>query len=401
MFNVTDTLYREWQVSFVPFAGTNGMLSGSVINQYSLNVLGGYAMGSEKLELAGLFNVVRADVGGFQAAGIFNATGRSADAVQLAGVANMTRDTSSGVQLAGVMNIHGASHTGVLAAGVLNYTHETTEGVSIAGVLNHQNGYADGVQIAGVLNSALHGISAAQVAGVLNVSGADAGGAQVAGVINTTIGDVNGAQVAGVLNASTGEVKGAQVSAVLNVAKKVRGTQVGLINISDSISGVPVGFLSYVHSGFHSVEFSSDETFLVNVAFRTGVRGFYNIFGAGNTPTASSRNMWYYAYGIGGSPRLGKNVDLDIQLTSHWLNYSSNPETNILSRFALGVDWKFAKHFSVFGGAQLNGLLTDLSTSFPEGDLIDDSDVIYDHDFDGEFSLKVYPGVRAGLRFWY
>ncbi len=401
MLNISDTLRREYQVGFLPFAGSNGLLSGNVINDYSLNALGGFSMGNEKLELAGLFNVARADVRGVQAAGLFNAAGRSSDAVQLAGVANMSRDTSSGVQLAGVMNVHGSSHSGFLAAGVLNYTHQATEGVSIAGVLNHQNGYADGVQIAGVLNSALSGISALQIAGVLNVAAAEVGAAQLAGVLNTTIGNVNGAQVAGVLNACTGEVRGAQVSAVLNVAKKVRGMQVALINVSDSISGVPVGLLSYVHSGFHSVELSTDETFMINVAFRTGVRSFYNIFGAGNNPVGSGDNIWYYAYGIGGSPRLGRRFNLDIQLTAHWLNYNSDPEFNLLNRFAVGADYKFSKTFSIFAGAQLNGLLTDQINSLPDSVIPDDNDVVYDRNISADYNLKIYPGVRAGLRVWW
>src|SRR5690606_38989007 len=45
MRNIRDTLYRDFQVSFVPFVGTNEMLSGNVINDYSLNVLGGYSLG--------------------------------------------------------------------------------------------------------------------------------------------------------------------------------------------------------------------------------------------------------------------------------------------------------------------------------------------------------------------
>jgi len=48
--NIQDTLYRETQVSIWPFIGTNNTLSGNVINDYSFNVFGGYALGVKKLE---------------------------------------------------------------------------------------------------------------------------------------------------------------------------------------------------------------------------------------------------------------------------------------------------------------------------------------------------------------
>ncbi len=414
--NVTDTIYAPWQCSFVPFVGTHGLLSGSVISEWSLNVLGGYTLGSQKAELGGLFNIVTGNVNGVQAAGVFNTVGGDVDAVQLGGVVNMNRGVTRGVQVAGVTNLNGQTHTGVLVAGVANITRETTNGVSLAGVLNFQNGHSYGPMVSGVANIAPCGVESAQVSGVINLSVVEVKGAQVAGVLNTSIGHVQGAQVAGVLNASIGKVggaqvagvlnvaeriDGAQVSAVLNLAKSVEGTQLGLLNICDSTSSVPVGFFSYVHSGFHSVEVSADETFLMNVAFRTGVRGFYNIFGAGINPPGTNEQTWYYAYGIGGSPKLGRKVDLDIQLTAHWINWNSTPEFNLLNRFYLGADYRILKGVSIFGGVQLNGLLTEIDTYFPSDIVPDDSDLLYDENLDETYNLKIYPGARAGLRFWW
>src|SRR5690606_35649516 len=56
MENISDTLYRKTQVSLIPFVGTNGNLSGNVINDYSFNIFGGYSLGVQKFELAGHFN---------------------------------------------------------------------------------------------------------------------------------------------------------------------------------------------------------------------------------------------------------------------------------------------------------------------------------------------------------
>ena len=46
--NIRDTLYREIQISLLPFVGTNGAMSGNVINDFSINMFGGYSLGSRR-----------------------------------------------------------------------------------------------------------------------------------------------------------------------------------------------------------------------------------------------------------------------------------------------------------------------------------------------------------------
>ena len=53
MENIQDTLYRKFQFSVFPFVGTNHKLSANVINDYSLNLYGGYSLGVRELEFAG------------------------------------------------------------------------------------------------------------------------------------------------------------------------------------------------------------------------------------------------------------------------------------------------------------------------------------------------------------
>src|SRR5690606_38563400 len=118
------------------------------------------------------------------------------------------------------------------------------------------------------------------VAGVLNVGGKTAT-MQVGGVMNVALDTVKGSQVAGVLNVALREVRGSQIAGVLNVARKVQGTQVAFLNVADSMNGVPVGFLSFVKTGYHKIEVGADEVFYNNIAFRTGVPAFYNILFAG------------------------------------------------------------------------------------------------------------------------
>jgi hypothetical protein len=48
--NVTDTLSRPFQLSVLPFLGTNKLLSGSIENRVSVNILMGYSAGVRKME---------------------------------------------------------------------------------------------------------------------------------------------------------------------------------------------------------------------------------------------------------------------------------------------------------------------------------------------------------------
>ncbi len=73
--NIRDTLYRDIQVSVLPFVGTNGPMSGNIINNYSINFFGGYAMGVRQLELGFFFNIDRSDVSFLQIAGFGNMVG--------------------------------------------------------------------------------------------------------------------------------------------------------------------------------------------------------------------------------------------------------------------------------------------------------------------------------------
>lgn len=73
--NVNDSLNRKFQLSILPFLGTNRLLSGSIKNDYSVNILMGYSGGVRKLEVGGIVNGVRQNMKGLQVAGVGNIVG--------------------------------------------------------------------------------------------------------------------------------------------------------------------------------------------------------------------------------------------------------------------------------------------------------------------------------------
>jgi hypothetical protein len=387
MENIQDTLYRKFQFSVFPFVGTNHKLSGNVINDYSVNLFGGYSLGVEKLEFGGLFNIVRSDVNGAQFAGIFNAVGGKMKFIQMAGIFNMNRDSANGYQFAGMANLNGNSSTKVSAAGLINATLGDSRGAHFAGLGNAAIGKQEG----------------AHVAGLLNFSTRDSRGAQVAGLTNFTVGSFKGAQVSSLLNFTLKELEGAQVGGLLNYATRVKGTQIGIINATDSIDGVSIGLISFVLKGYHKIELSTDEVFYTNIAFRTGVRQFYNILTAGAKPDTfdDEETYWTFGYGVGTAPRLTRRLSLNVDLTANQVVYGESIEAiNMINKLYVGLDFQFVKNFGLTLGATLNGYVTDTTYDKYQPLFTDyKPHIISDKTFSNDINLKMWVGGKIGVRF--
>lgn len=399
--NVDDTLYRKFQVSFVPFIGSNHALSGNVINDFSYNIIGGLSRGVRRVELGGVFNTVLGDVSGFQFAGVFNAVGGNVRGAQVAGTFNLNRGVVNGFQLAGVINLNFAHAEKFSGAGVMNISIKESRAVQLAGVGNITAGNQLLPHFAGVFNMTA-GEARGQLAGTFNVAAKDVRGAQASGVFNLAGKSVRGVQLAGVFNIAGKEVRGAQVSGVFNFAKNVKGVQVGLLNFTDSIRGVPIGLLSFVAKGYHKIEISADEVFYTNVAFRTGVHLFYNILTAGVKPSTfqNDSTLWTFGYGVGTSPRLSRKLFLNVDLVSNQIMQGNSIEdVNLLNKLYVGVDYQFATKMSLAFGASLNAYTTDNDKENYWNIFTDyQPNFIYDKN-SSRYNTKMWIGAKVGLRF--
>jgi len=384
--NVHDTLYRKTQVSVFPFVGTNHKLSGSVINDYSFNIFGGYALGVRKLEVGGFCNIDRGDVQGLQMAGYFNGVFGDRQGVQLSGVINATYGESRGVQLAGTANMNRQSMDGIAAAGVFNLTGNNSSGAFLAGVANITIGHQRGAHIAGLSNFSLHDASVMQLAGLSNVA-AD---------------NMNGAQISGMANFTRKQLRGVQLAGILNYGRSVNGAQIGLINISDSIRGVPIGLLSFSLHGYHKIEAFADEIFYTNIAFKTGVRQFYNIFTAGMKPAQTDTNFWTVGYGVGSAPKLSRKLSLNTDLTANQVSRGNfTRAVNLVTKLYAGLEWHVIPKVSIFGGATLNGYITD-TTYHDYPALFSDynPNIFSETTYGNNINMKMWWGARFGIRFF-
>ena len=369
--NISDTLYREVQISFLPFLGSNGRLSGNVINDYSINMLGGYSLGTKQIELGFFFNIDRGNVSFLQVAGFANVVGGSVYGAQGAGFFNLNRGEVKAAQFSGFANINLDEARGVQFSGGSNINLKSADGVLAAGFVNY--------------------------------TGASSYGVQVAGFGNFQMGNYRGSQIAGFTNFASEKLSGSQISAFYNHGRNVRGTQIGIFNYADSLGGVPIGLVSFVRTGYHKLEISADEVFYTNLAFRTGVNKFYNILSAGMMPeqTADGKNVWTFGYGIGTAPRIAKWLYLNFDLTSQHVNKGSfTNELSSLNKISAGFDFQMAKKFSLYVGATLNGYLTKTTfTDYPELFTNYQPKFIRDENLSGDINLKMWWGAKVGLRF--
>jgi hypothetical protein len=303
---------RPFQVSLTPGLGSHGKMSGQVVNNFSLNVLGGYTAGTNGMEIGGLFNIDKQEVKYFQAAGIFNVDGGKMKGFQVAGINNTVLDTSYGFQ----------------AAGINNLVKGKFAGFQVGGIYNHVADSVKGVQAAGVANFARRKLSGVQIAGVGNFSNKETGGVQIAGVFN--------------------------------YSKKLRGVQIGLINVADTSAGYSIGLINIIVKGYHKLSFSTNEIVNVNAAFKTGNSRLYSILQAG-VNAGSSNRVYSFGYGLGSEINLNKmkTLSLNPELTSQYLYLGSWDYTNILNRIQLNFNVKLGKYVSFFAGPAFSVYISD------------------------------------------
>jgi len=236
--------FSPYQISLVPGISSHGMYNSQVIDNVSLNVMGGYTAGIKVVELGGVFNINRSNVGFVQMAGVFNVVGGNTKGVQGAGIYNQVLNNASGVQVAGVANKVKAIK-GLQAAGIINRA-DSASGVQVAGLYNRANTF-NGAQFAGLINHTQNG---------------------------------NGVQLAGLANSSKIEVS-MQVAGIANIASKVTGLQfAGLFNVADT-SDYPLAFINFIKTGRKSLAISTDQFLFTHVDFRSGGRVLYGIIGGG------------------------------------------------------------------------------------------------------------------------
>ncbi|MDP4283669.1 MAG: STN and carboxypeptidase regulatory-like domain-containing protein [Bacteroidota bacterium] len=296
---------RPFQVSVLPGMSTHGRLSPQIVNNFSLNIFGGYTGGLNGVEFGGLFNLDKRDVRFFQAAGLFNLTGGNVTGAQFAGINNTVINNLNGWQ----------------TAGIYNYTKGKVNGWQLAGIHNHAADTARGVQIAGISNYANK--------------------------------NMKGLQIAGIGNFSRRKMNGMQVAGIFNYAKNLHGVQIGLINVSDTSSGYSIGLLNLVNKGYHKISLYANETMNANLNIKTGNSKLYSML-MGGINLSDSAKIYSFGFGLGHDFIFSNRFSFSTELSSQYLYLGSWSYTNLLNKFSLNLNVHLNKNFALFAGPAFN-----------------------------------------------
>lgn len=308
---------KPYQASLVPALGTHGSMSSQVVNKVSLNILGGYNAGVNGVEIGGILNLIKNDVKGAQIGGVYNMVGKDVDGVQASGISNTVFNNVEGVQIAGIHNHVVGSVNALQISGVSNFVDSNMNGWQIAGVLNYVNKKADGVQISGVANIAIK------------------------------------------------EVNGLQLSGVFNYTKKLKGVQIGVVNICDTSEGYSIGLINISRNGYHKLSIYNTDVAHYNAALKTGNKNIYTILFSGMN-MGTQQQSWTFGGGLGADYFLGKKISLSPELTVQHLYLGDWQHYNILNRASLHLNYHINKYITVFGGPAYN-IYTSDQTIFKQG----------------------------------
>ncbi|MGR3812294.1 STN and carboxypeptidase regulatory-like domain-containing protein [Jiulongibacter sp. NS-SX5] len=307
--NIQDSLYKPFQISLLPFLGTNLRLGPVVTNDISVNIFAGYTGSVRKVEVGGFANFIRKDLTGVQAAGAINVTGRSMSGVQAAGLGNFNIGRSSGVMAAGLLNFNVKDSRGIVASGLTNLSFGDQTGL--------------------------------MATGLSNFSFKNASGLHVAGLSNMTFGNHTGAQIG-----------------LFNYATKLDGTQIGLVNLAyeRTDKSLPIGLFSYVHkNGYRRLEINASELNHTELTFKTGVPKFYTLFSAGFSYGKTNKPLGGIGLGLGTSWKYGRRFSSNFDVSNNI--YYLEEEIEYLDQqlqASLGFEYKIVDRLAVFVAPTFN-----------------------------------------------
>ncbi len=346
-----EVLSRPAQISLIYPIGTNGLESGSYINNISLNAIAGYSYGVNGFEAAGFANVTRSDVKGVQLAGFANVVGGGVTGTQAAGFVNVNRSASVATQLAGFANVSGGEGlVGSQLGGFANYSHGSLKGWQAAGFANYAGG------------------------------------------------PVTGGQVSPTINFANGEVKGVQISAVANYAKALSGVQIGLVNyVGEFKSGATIGLINIVRNGFSKFEVFHDDIIALNGAYKSGTKQLYGIVTAGIDP---DKEYWIYGAGFGTQFDFKKGLFGNVETTfSEIKSTERRVNSYFMQRLNLNLGYNLFGAVDIVAGPSLNLFISKRTNGEPnpfQG--LYPADPWYKKDHNRR-TLLLWPGYRLAIRF--
>jgi len=285
------------------------------------------------------------------------------------GAADLVDGTASGIQLGGVFAFADGAHQGAQIAGLMSWADSSLQGLQLSGLINRTTRPLEGVQIAGLSNWANESFTGLQLSGGINQARGAAQGVQVAGALNAAYGNLDGVQIGafnigkvrglqlGVINVSA-DTQGTQIG-VINIARRSEGLQVGVVNITDALKGESLGLASLPRAGgIHLVVWGSN-SLSGNLGVKFASKIVYSIL-SGVIHREEKRNVYGGGVTLGVHfpvlESLGEGLRVAGDVGVYRLARDPGPSTRhdeIYKARAL-ISYEVAKHFSFFAGGGIH-----------------------------------------------
>ena len=396
----------------------------NVRTNVGINLLYGKVGRMDGFEVAGLGNAQEYSMSGFQVAGLGNVTGTHAAGVRVAGLANVSGTSAAWINVGGLANIAGTSlkgvsvsglaniagtdltggsvsclanisgtqMSGITTGGVINVAGEDAEGAVISPGFNVIGGSFRGIGVGGIINVIGQNNKGFSVSGLTGITGGGSAGCHIAGVVNVVGAESVGPQIAGLANIVGGDAAGMQVAGLANiVGGHASGLQIGVVNIANEHTGVPVGLYTRVSGIPVNLNVLGDETGFLYLELQSGNAQFNNFVTIGVRGFQEPK-MWSFGYGVGRHIQLGRR-SLDIDLLVHkihedefWTN-GLHMLTKVRGKWTVPI----GSSLRLFVGASYNLFISDQNTGVDLAPLTvtsDETDDIY---------TRSWPGVFAGV----
>lgn len=234
-------------------------------------------------------------------------------------------------------------------------THGSLSGLVINKLsLNIIGGYtagANGFEAGGLFNIDKRQVHGVQLAGGFNVDGQSLTGLQAAGLHNQVHDTVRGVQIAGYMNKAEGSVQGVQLAVICNYARRLKGLQIGLVNITDSLGGFSLGLVNVVAGGYSKLSVYASDLMNTNVSYKSGNAKLYSILLAGANLAPNAR---VYAFGWGLGHDFMVSSAVRFSLIADYQVIAMASFDNRLAQARADINVQLGKRWSLFGGASFN-----------------------------------------------
>jgi hypothetical protein len=262
-------------------------------------------------------------------------------------------------------------------------------------------------EFGGLYNINLEQTKGFQFAGLTNISKRAERSVQFAGIANINSNQDKGVQMAGVSNvASKGKVD-LQAAGILNIARVV-GTQVGLINIADSVTGTSIGLINIVkRGGKRELEIGFSEVLNTYLSFKLGTDKFYTIFSGGlnyydwNNTKVKKPIQYALGVGFGTDIALKKGYATQLEIMGYELSEKKKfqSDLNLLTQFKFSFSKSVRSGLKLYAGPVANLTVSQYKTT--DGELVGSQLAPYTlfKDEGSKTQLKGWLGFTIGLRY--